>query len=444
MMNDQKLFFKNFLIFSAKKSDALFPGSLLTENGKITEIYPAEEDVTIPDGCHIVEGNGRLLMPGLINSHSHIYSAFARGVAINPFSPTSFRQLLEQLWWRLDKALNLEDIYYSGILSGMDMLRNGVTTFIDHHASPNAVSGSLGKLVDACVNTLGLRGIFCYETSDRDGHQIARKGIEENLAAQKFNEQLPGKAAALLGLHASFTLEERTLESCSGYALPIHIHVAEGAEDAKLHRQNFGMTAISRLDKFGLLQEDSLLAHCLLVEDEDLKTIKKRNCRVVFNPQSNMNNGAGLPDYARFNDQGIQVNLGNDGYGFDLTRDMRTLLLSQHLLHKEPCAFGTGDLFDVVFRNNGEYASNILKSKIGKIEKGYRADLVIYNYTPPTPLTPSNFMDHYYFAIIENCKPEAVYIDGVPILEDGILQSVEEKKLTEACTAQCADFWKRF
>jgi len=442
-MGNHKQLFRNFLIFTAAAPDDLFKGSIRTEDGRITAVYREADNIPMADDCPVIEGNGRLLMPGLVNSHTHIYSAFARGMPISPFSPHSFRQLLEQLWWRLDKALTLEDIYYSGLIAGMDMLRNGITTFIDHHASPNAVSGSLEQLVETCVSRVGLRGIFCYETSDRDGGETALLGIEENLAAQQFHLEYPGRVASLFGLHASFTLSDQTLERCSEYALPIHIHVAEGEEDGAVHKKEFGMSAISRLDRFNLLREDSLLAHCLLVEEEDLKIIHDRNCHVVFNPQSNMNNGAGLPDFSRFSEKNILIQLGNDGYGFDLTRDMRTLLLSQHLIHKNPVAFGMKDLFDVVFRNNPEYASTLLGTKLGKIASGYRADFTVYDYTPPTPLTADNFMGHYYFSIMENCKPSDVYIDGKPLLRNHHFCTLDEERVFAECKRCCTDFWKR-
>jgi cytosine/adenosine deaminase-related metal-dependent hydrolase len=238
-------------------------------------------------------------------------------------------------------------------------------------------------------------------------------------------------------------LSDDTLSRCAETEIPIHVHVAEGEEDATLHKKEFGMSALSRLNKFELLRENSLLSHCLLIDDEDLDLIRDRNCRVVFNPQSNMNNGAGIPNHSRFKNAGIKVNLGNDGYGADLTRDMRVLLLTQHLLYKDPTAFGTSDLFDIVFKNNAEYASHILGTKIGKIAEGYGADLVIYEYDPPTPLTAENFMDHYYFSIMENCKPKAVLVDGRWLMKDEKLCTLNEEKVNSESKKQCEDFWKR-
>lgn len=438
----KKILFKDFLIFTGCHSHDLFQGSVLVINGEIIQVYRDEQFIVDKDVA-IIDGNGKILMPGFINSHTHIYSTFARGMGLPVFNPTNFHQLLEQLWWRLDRALTLEDVYYSALVSSVEMVRNGITTFVDHHSSPNAIRGSLNEIVKACIKEAGLRGIVCYETSDRDGERAKLEAIGENNESRSFVESYPKRAAGLFGLHASFTLTDETLAECARYGMPIHVHVGEGPEDGSLHQQRFGMTAVERLNHFGLLNPASLLVHCLHVNESDLSIIKSSGARVVFNPQSNMNNGVGIPDYSKFKDHDILVNLGNDGYGFDLTRDMRTLLISQHLLKKDPKVFSVEDLFQVAFINNAEYVSNNLKANLGKIQKGYRADFVTYDYAPPTPLNGDNFLSHFYFAIMENCKPTDVLVDGEYLLQDGILKRQDEQAIYKVSQKQSADLWKR-
>jgi len=437
-----KKLFKNFWIFSGCNSHDFFKGSLLVEDGEIVKIC---KDVDIPDiiDAQVIEGKGKILMPGFINSHTHIYSTFARGMGFSPFNPSTFQELLEQLWWRLDRALNLEDVYYSALLASLEMVRNGVTTFIDHHSSPNAIRGSLNQIVKACIQEARMRGIVCYETSDRDGEKAKCEAIEENLEAKSLIQKNPEKAAGLFGLHASFTLKDDTLFACAGSGIPIHVHVGEGHEDGRIHLEKYHITPLERFEKFGLLNDQSLLVHCLYVQDTDLTLIKKNGSRVVFNPQSNMNNGAGLPDYTKFKNNNIFVNLGNDGYGFDLTRDMRMLLLSQHLLKRDPVAFSVEDLFEVVFKNNSDYVTTILQTKVGKIEKGYKADFVTFDYQPPTPMNGQNFLSHFYFAIMENCKPVDVVVDGDYLLQNGEFTFLDEKQVLEASKKQAEVLWER-
>ena len=438
----KKKLFKNFWIFSGCNSHDLFKGNLLVDDGEIIEISKEEELPDVLD-AQVIEGKGKILMPGFINSHTHIYSTFARGMGFSPFNPSTFQELLEQLWWRLDRALNLEDVYYSALLASMEMVRNGVTSFVDHHSSPNAIKGSLNQIVKACIQEGGMRGMVCYETSDRDGEKAKREAIEENLEAQSLIQKHPEKAAGLFGLHASFTLKDNTLAACADSGMPIHVHVGEGPEDGKIHKEKYHSTPLERYEQFELLNQDTLLVHCLHVEDSDLEIIKSNGSCVVFNPQSNMNNGAGLPDYSKFKSQNIPVNLGNDGYGFDLTRDMRMLLLSQHLLKKDPVAFSVEDLFDVVFKNNANYVSKMLHTKLGKIEKGYKADFVTFDYQPPTPMNNENFLSHFYFAIIENCKPVDVVVDGNYLLQDGNFSCLDEKYVLKESRKQAEAFWKR-
>ena len=440
-MKNKKLF-QNFLIFSGRDPFDFFRGSVLVEDGEIAHVYRGDDVPEVAD-TEVINGNGNVLMPGFINSHTHIYSTFARGMGFSPFNPTSFKELLEQLWWRLDRALTLEDIYYSALVASLEMVRNGITTFVDHHSSPNAIKGSLNEIVKACVQEAGMRGIVCYETSDRDGEDAKIKAIHENIQAQSLPKRYPDKAAALFGLHASFTLEEETLKTCSENGYPIHVHVGEGPEDGPLHLEKYGITPLERFDHFGLLNKKSLLVHCLLIQNSDLSIIKKNGANVVFNPQSNMNNGAGLPDYEQFKKLNIPVNLGNDGYGFDLSRDMRILLLSQHLIKKDPTAFSTEDLFDVVFKNNAEYVSDILKTKLGKIEEGYRADFVIFDYFEPTLMSGDNFLSHFYFAIMENCKPRDVLVDGEYLLRNGSFTKLDEQEVFTESKKQSEDLWKR-
>ncbi len=438
----RKKLFKDFMIFSGCDPKDLFTGSVLVEQGTIIEIFKDDERCQEID-VEVIEGNGKLLMPGFINSHTHIYSTFARGMGFSPFNPVTFKELLEQLWWLLDRALTLEDVYYSALTASMEMVRNGVTTFVDHHSSPNAIKGSLFQIVRACIQEAGMRGVVCYETSDRDGEKAKREAIEENLDAQSLIEKYPERAAGLFGLHASFTLKDETLAACAEIGLPIHIHVGEGPEDGKLHIEKYHISPIKRLEHYGLLDSRSLLVHCLHVQDSDLPIIAQNGSSVAFNPQSNMNNGVGLPDYSKFSKRNIPVNLGNDGYGFDLTRDMRMLLLSQHLIKNDPTAFSVEDLFEIVFKNNANYVSKILQTKVGKIEKGYKADFVIFDYQPPTPMNGDNFLSHFYFAIMENCKPEDVVANGDFLLRDWNFIHLDEKEVFVVSKKQAEALWKK-
>jgi len=180
-------------------------------------------------GAEIVDAGGRLLMPALINCHSHLYSTLARGMTLAGAPPADFPAILKRLWWRLDRALNLEDVYYSALIGLIDSAKNGVGTVIDHHSSPNACAGSL-DVIERAYRKVGLRGATCYETSDRDGKAAAAAAIAENVRFLE-RRRREDTVGAAFGLHAAFTLSDGTLRACVEANQPLaaafHIHVSE-------------------------------------------------------------------------------------------------------------------------------------------------------------------------------------------------------------------------
>ena len=379
---------------------------------KILEVGPMERF----RGADSVEDlHGGFLLPGLVNAHTHVYSTFARGMMI-PFNPRSFKDILTQLWWKLDSKLDMEATYYSALVSSVEFIRNGITTIIDHHAS-GVIRGTLETLKKAIVDEMGLRGIFCFETSDRFDVDEA---IEENLS---FSRKKDEKSAGLFGLHASLSLSNETLEKISKVLgdLPIHIHVAESEEDEEDALKKYGVRVVERLEKYGLLNENSILAHCVHINEKEARIIAERKCFIVVNPTSNMNNAVGLPDLKLFEEKGIRVLLGNDGLGYNLTRDMMNLYFSQKLLHKDPAYFSLSDLWKVL-KNNYELAGRILGVKLGKIERGYEADMITLDYIPPTPLNEDNIHGHVFFGMFDNWKVKDTIVAGEYLMKDYALR----------------------
>ena len=206
-------------------------------------------------GEQVVDAGGRLLMPALINCHTHLYSTLARGIALPGAAPKNFPQILKKLWWRLDCALNEDDVYYSALVGLIDAAKNGVGTMIDHHSSPNACAGSLDWIAQA-FGEVGLRGALCYETSDRNGPRKTEEAIGENV---RFLERCGAGGSGLLGasfgLHAAFTLSDRTLRACleaKPAGAGFHVHVAEDACDAG---------AVRRLASLGVLDESHSMTY---------------------------------------------------------------------------------------------------------------------------------------------------------------------------------------
>ncbi|MBT1248583.1 MULTISPECIES: amidohydrolase family protein [unclassified Thermosipho (in: thermotogales)] len=378
-------------------------------NKKIIEIGSMEK---FPGASHVIDAHENFVMPGLVIGHTHIYSTFARGLSL-PFNPTNFKDILNQLWWKLDSELGKTENYFSALVSGIEFIKNGITTVIDHHASGKQIKGSLNTLRKALCDEIGLRGIFCFETSDRFN---VEECIQENLLF--LNENNTDMYAGLFGLHASLSLSDGTLKKISElYKGPIHVHTAESIDDVEDSLSKYGMRVINRLNKFGLLRENSILAHCVHVTEEELKLISQNNCYIALNVSSNMNNGVGLPDYQKMKKHNVKTIIGNDGLGFNLARELLNLFFSMKLKGKSPLAFSLDDL-KYSISNTYEIASKLLKIKLGKIQPGYVSDLIIVPYIPPTPISEENVYGHVVFGLLDNFRPSHVIVNGKLLMDN--------------------------
>ncbi len=384
------------------------------ENGYILfdkEIQEVGPMNIFPGAKQCFDMKNALVMPGLVVGHTHMYSAFARGMQV-PFHPQSFQDILTQLWWKLDAALDHEAVYYSGLVSSAEFIKNGVTTVIDHHAG-GKIRGSLNRLKKAVCEDAGLRGIFCFETSDRFD---ADECMEENLSFAAVNSE---KCAGMFGMHASMSLSDETLKKVSTRlrGMPIHIHVAESPEDEADSLQKYGKRVVERLEDFGLLNRNSILAHCVHVDEREAGIMAKAGVYVALNPTSNMNNAVGLPDYERFKEHGIKVLLGNDGLGFNVAREMLNLTFGMKHRKEHPLAFSLEDLLQVI-RNGYEFAGRMLGIKIGRIEKGCKADMIAVPYMAPTPMNADNAFGHVFYGLFDHFHPREVLCDGEFVMKD--------------------------
>lgn len=384
----------------------------------------------------VIDCRGCIIMPGLINCHTHIYSTFARGMNV-PFNPRNFTEILEQLWWKLDKQLDERAIYYSAIAYGIDCLSNGVTSIIDHHASGLCITGSLEALNDAISKKLGMRGIYCFETSDRFP---LVKCLNENIS---FTANHTENTGSMFGLHASMSLSQESLKKVSDVLedYPIHIHVAESMDDVQDCYKKYNQGIVERLDRYGLLNKNSILAHCVHINEREVTLIADRGCYIALNPTSNMNNAVGLPDFELFRRHKIKCLSGNDGLGASITRDYLNLLFSMKNRLGSPSKFSMDDLVQVI-KNGYEFVSSSLNIKLGRIQADYKADFVVIPYNPPTPINKYNILGHVIFGIFDGFKPKQVWISGMQLIKD-YEPTFEIEDTLEEIRAEAAKVWDR-
>jgi putative selenium metabolism protein SsnA len=420
-------------------------GAVAVEGRLIRELgETAALKAKYPDAEYI-DARGRIVMPGFINAHMHYYSTFARGLNLGGKPATTFGEVLTGLWWRLDKQLTLEDVYYSCAGPMIDEIRSGVTSVIDHHASPFAIEGSLFKIAEA-AKLFGIRSNLCYETSDRDGEQIAAAGIRENAEFAKYcKEQNDDMIKALFGMHAQMTISEKTLNQCleaaEGAGVGFHVHAAEGIEDVIDGVSKYGLRVIERLHKYGVLSEKSIAVHCIHITGEEMEMLKDSKVAVVHNPQSNMGNAVGVSPVLDMLKKGILVGMGTDGYTSDMTESLKTTaVLHKHA--KQIPSVAWAEPHTMLFDNNKTIMERFIDGKVGTIKADHYADIIIVDYKGPTPLNADTINSHMLFGV-SGRHVDTTIINGKIIMKDRELINIDEQALLAKSREQAKKLWER-
>ena len=438
-----------------KKQIVIYGGPLFDGRGKVYQdgaIYIKEgiiisvgdeekvfEKIPKESSLDSYDSKGRVIFPGLINLHHHFYSAFAKGLA--PQGPTdNFRNILENMWWKLDKALDKESVQLSAAVTVLDSVRAGVTTVFDHHASPYDIEGSL-QAIAAITSRAGIQAVLCYEVSDRDGEDIFRIGLDENLSfieSYRDNEMLQG----ILGLHANFTLDDDSLNEVSHHFDPevgIHIHCGEDRSDLDYCRELDYKGPADRLNRFDLLCNKSILAHGVHLSKEDVEILKQKRSVIVHNPESNMNNNVGVLSIPMPED--IMIGLGTDGMSSDMLKTLKSGFLS-HRQNGVTSDIIMDNLSQYLFEANGKVASLFFGGKMGRLEAGAPADISIMDYIPYTEFNSDNIMGHILFGM-GDIKAHMVMKRGKVLFEDGTFFTLDEELILQEATRASKRLWDK-
>ncbi|HEY8364881.1 MAG TPA: putative aminohydrolase SsnA [Haloplasmataceae bacterium] len=421
-------------------------GAVVIDGNKIIDCGKTDTIKAKYHNYQYLDAKNKLIMPGFINTHMHYYSTFARGIDNDSPKAKCFTDILSGLWWRLDKKLTLEDVYYSTITQMIDQIKNGVTTVFDHHASPFAVKDSLFKIAEASQK-VGIRSNLCYETSDRDGEDIALAGIKENVDFIKYcNTQNDDMLKATFGLHASMTLSDKTLDKCleeiAGLNTGFHVHCAEGEEDVTDSHAKYGKGVIERFFSKGVLGRKTLAIHCIHINDEEKAMLKDTDTIVVHNPESNMGNAVGCAKVLDMYQKGILLGLGTDGYTTDMMESYKVAnLIHKHDNHDSTVAWT--EIPDMLFNNNRLITERFIDNKIGIIKKDALADIIIVDYQAPTPINEQNINSHLLFGI-SGRNVLTTIVNGKIIMENRILKNIDEEEIYAKSRALANELWKRF
>src|SRR5512141_3303 len=419
----------------------LWNASVVIDGEKIVAVGDAAEMRKQYPAAEAVDCSGKIVLPGFICAHHHFYSTMARGMAIPGEPASNFVEILERLWWKVDRALGDEDITLSAQIPLIECIRNGTTTVIDHHASPGMRDGSL-DLIETAVRQAGIRASLCYEVSDRN---VMGGGVAENERFIKKTGKGDGQIAAMMGLHASFTLSDETLEKCVGIArdagVGCHVHVAEDLADREDSLQKYGMPTVHRLDKMGVSGEKSLFIHCVHIDESEMDIIANTKTAVVHNPESNMNNAVGVTPLFGLLKRNILVGLGSDGMSSDMLSQMRCAYLLHRLANHDPrVAFMEAP--KLLLQNNADIVERQFGVRLGEIAEGRPADLAILDYQPPTALSEVNFLGHLIFGLVD-ATVDTTVCRGQVLMQNKKILTMDEERIAARSRELAPQMWQR-
>lgn len=418
---------------SVELTDLRIAGGRVVERGSHLEPLPENE---------VIDLSSKLIMPGMVCAHTHLYSALSRGMPAPPRTPANFREILELVWWRLDRALDEETIYWSAIAGAIDATRAGTTCLFDHHASPSHIRGSL-QIVREAIEKVGLRAVLCYEVTDRGGVEERDHGLEENRAFLEWTRRSGtseglAQFRGMIGAHASFTLSDDSLDRCADlmreFNAGLHIHVAEDVCDVEDARSRYGTGIVERLSKHGALNARTILAHGIHLSGEEIDLAKSAGVWFAHNPRSNANNQVGYAPVAEF---GARLALGTDGIGADMFEEARFAYFKS----RDSRAGFSADDWLRVLANNQRLASEMFGGESGALNAGCAADLLVLDYHPPTPLTTHNLAWHLAFAM-SAASIESVMVNGRFIIKNH-RAAFDEEYLAEQARIATEKLWRK-
>lgn len=415
-------------------------GSVYIEDTKIVDVGNFDIESYTPD--RTIDADGKLVMPGLIIAHHHLYSTFARGFTPPGPPATNFDENLRFLWWKLDSVLDTDDVYYSALLALMDAALSGCTTVIDHHASPACCDGSL-DWVERAFTDLGLSGCLCYEVSDRNRRG---EGVEENERyIRKLQEFGDGQMAALFGMHASMTLSDETLQRCAAVGNDLgtgfHVHAAEDRIDVERTKDQYGQRVLDRFHDVGITGEKTIFVHGTHLEPGELELLHDTGSMLVSNPESNMNNGLPVSPVLDILDHGVLVGIGTDGMSSHPISQARAMYMHQRTLHQDP-TLAFVEACEILLRNNPRICNRLFADPRGALAAGQLADVVIYNYVPFTPLNADTFYGHLLFGLGFS-RVHTTVARGNMIVDNGDIPHLDENNVRAFCTERASAIWSR-
>jgi 5-methylthioadenosine/S-adenosylhomocysteine deaminase len=432
------------------------PGAIAVQGGRILEIGPsAELEAKYSDAVKVVDGAGRIAMPGFIITHTHMPYVLGHNQPVDVSQLRSFWDMLQKMGWEwLEDITTADGILAATQYASLKMLKSGTTTVCDLVEAPNALPGPLDASVRAITET-GIRAQIGYEVTERvPGVPIdqrldpsyAEKGFEENirlLESLSSSDNRNGRIQGRLGVHTAYTNSPATLararEIADQHECGIQIHIAEIPRAFLVEK--YGKSAPEVLEEAGLLGPDVVAAHCIDLNDADIDILARNKVNVAHTPMTNSLGGNGVARVPEMMEKGMNITLGHDCF---FTLDTAEYIRYAYLIHKahwaNPALLPPFQALDLALGNAA--AALGMEKEIGSLDVGKKADIILIRPDSPMPVAPSTVIP-FFTMTFRGSDVETVIVDGEIVVDEGTSTRVDESIVRKACVEQAAALWKR-
>lgn len=416
-------------------------GAVAVDGNRIAAVGSSTElSARFPD-AEIIDAEGGVIMPGLIDAHTHLYTSFMRGMPRKDELPETYYESLTNGKWRYDRTFGFFDSAYGALLGAVECIKNGVTTVFDHHASYGSVSGAL-LAASGMIAKAGIRASLAYDTGERCGYEACCEAIDENTGFIEYCSAVKDeRLTAMFGLGEPFSLRDFDIDCCvkrNASKKPFHVHFSEGPDDMIVSLHSFGESPAERLNRLGVLSGGSILAGCAGAGRRDLDAIAGKDVFAVCCPNSDMSRGLGPADYSGMFERGITVGLGTDGSGFDPLMSARAYILTRQDI---PESLRIREAAKLLFENNRLIAERSFEKGIGTLKEGAPADVIIMDHDPFTPMNETNIDEHIIFGMSGRCV--MTMAAGKVLMRGGKLCSILGDEDIKVIKDTAADLYKR-
>jgi len=430
------------IVTSDAKNSIIARGAIAIDKDKIVEVGPTKEIEKKYSADHLLNADGKVVMPGMICCHNHMYNAITHAMPWKE-SPTSFIGFLEDLWWPyIEDQFTKDQIYASALIASVRMIKSGVTSCADVLEAPNAIPGALDREAEA-VRRVGIRGVLSFEASERVSEENADLSVKENLDfVRKWNKKddlVKGKFCT----HTTFTCSEKLLRRvrklADEYGGGIHIHLEEGRDEAMFSHVKYRKTPAEFYEDIGFLGPDVLASQCVYTTDREIEALKRHDVKVSHQPMSNCEVGSTVAPVVKYLKAGLTVGLGTDGATYDMFEVMRFAFLLHKAYHQDMTVMSPEEVFKMATRGGAEAIG--LGETVGSIEPNKRADLQILDLKPSTPVTPENVLTQIMF-LGSGAQVETVLVNGKLVMRDRKVLTVDEEAARKLAMQAAEDLWQ--